>query len=783
MKKQLFALAVALTSGICVFAAKPTIHLGDEDLEIDTIFHATVGPGTTHTQLHLSGNYPLDVFYLTIDRSTPGVSMRVVCPGGKIAGSATTSSMARDNSTENKLYFAGTNGDFYYTSGKATDGSSLVGTPTYSAAVDGEVYRSSNGGYQFSVDADETVRICRLSWSNGTVTNAAGQSVPMRGVNNNAVNNAVTLYTDRGWPSPCQGTYAGSCAEVTAHLTPGSSYSTSAPFTVEITGAPTSTGDTPIPDGGCVLMARGSATDFVNNLTVGEIVTIDQVIQTPDGERVTATQIVSGNPKNVGGGVNLNSEAERGDATDRHPRTAIGFSQDGNTIIQMVVDGRGASKGVTTGMLADLMLYAGAYESVNIDGGGSSTLYTAGLGVRNTCSDGNERSVGNAVFAVYEGNVSDTQVARIEFADWRFDVPQTGLYTPRILAFNAAGIMIDNNYQDYTLSCPETLGEIVNNGHTLYANGTQHGVLTATSGSLSASTPVYYSDTEAHPRLGEILLDGVTTYTAEIFANVRGIEVPVNSSAYSWSSSDVAVATVSDDGVISPVGNGECTVTGTRGDKSLSIQVRVQKAPAASVPLESDASVWSFRKTGVKELTVSPMGTGLVLDYTMASSLRNPKIMLTNSKTIYGRPDALRIRLGNATVIPEQISVNFIFNNDNKNVLVKRTEFEAAGTTEWIIPFEEHTDIADITAYPIQFVSLSINPADEANATGHIEIPAIDVLYTRDNSDVENIILQDCGPRHEAWYTIDGIALPEAPSETGLYLHRYNGEIVKTLIR
>ena len=55
-------------------------------------------------------------------------------------------------------------------------------------------------------------------------------------------------------------------------------------------------------------------------------------------------EIVSGNPKNIGGGVNLNSEGERGDASARHPRTGIGVSADGNTIVMMVIDGRGASR-------------------------------------------------------------------------------------------------------------------------------------------------------------------------------------------------------------------------------------------------------------------------------------------------------------------------------------------------------------------------------------------------------------------------------------------------------
>lgn len=785
MKKQLFILCLAaVASG--AMAQKPTIHLGDEDLTIDTIFHAPVGPGTTQTQLHLTGRYPLDVFYLTVDRTTPGVSFHTVCPGGHSYGTSTTSGMARNNSTDTRLFFAGTNGDFYYTSGKSTDGVSIVGTPTYSAAVDGETYKSSNSGYQFNIDADNIARICRLSWHNGTVTNEQGQSVPLRAVNTDAYNNAVTLYNHRGWTSPCQGGYAGACAEVAVRLVDNTSFQTSGPAVVEVTTAPSSTGDLRIPDGddAAVLLARGSAVDFINALQVGQRLTINQTIQTPEGETIIPMQIVSGNPKNVGGGVNLQSEAERGDASDRHPRTGIGFSQDGNTIIMMVVDGRGPSKGVTTGMLGDLMLRAGAYEAVNLDGGGSSTLYTAALGVRNRTSDGPERAVGNAIFAVYEGNVSDQTVARLEFADWRFDSPAMGLYTPRIFAFNAAGVLIDNDFRNYTLTCTPTLGEIINQGKTLYVDGTTHGTLTvSTEGAAGATIPVYLTPTPATTVREKVILDGVTTYTVELEAEVRGIKVPVNPIAYTWESSDVAVATIDAEGVVTPVDNGTCTITGSRGQETLSLTIVVERAPGQAVPLETDAQAWSVKKTGISELTVSPFEKGFVLDYTMGSNPRNPKITLNNDKVLYGRPDGLRITMQNATVLPSQVSVAFKFAKDSQATIVPQTEFNSESPTSWTINFADHADLADFSCWPISMSFISVAVNDGKKATGHIEFPTVELLYTRDNSGIGNISIKSIPAGPDAWFTVEGVALPDAPATPGLYIHRTPAGTAKVIIR
>lgn len=60
----------------------------------------------------------------------------------------------------------------------------------------------------------------------------------------------------------------------------------------------------------------------------------------------------------------------------RHPRTAVGLSQDERTLIIVVVDGRqpNYSEGATLPELAQILLDAGAYHALNLDGGGSSTL-------------------------------------------------------------------------------------------------------------------------------------------------------------------------------------------------------------------------------------------------------------------------------------------------------------------------------------------------------------------------------------------------------------------------
>lgn len=98
-----------------------------------------------------------------------------------------------------------------------------------------------------------------------------------------------------------------------------------------------------------------------------------------------------------------------GGPCDRHPRTAVGMSEDRRTLYLAVVDGRSSvSIGLTGKEMGTLMKGLGAHDAMMLDGGGSSTMYLRGKGVVNTPSDGGERVVANhiAVFATGTGDAN-----------------------------------------------------------------------------------------------------------------------------------------------------------------------------------------------------------------------------------------------------------------------------------------------------------------------------------------------------------------------------------------
>jgi hypothetical protein len=98
---------------------------------------------------------------------------------------------------------------------------------------------------------------------------------------------------------------------------------------------------------------------------------------------------------------------------ERHPRTAIGLTEDGETLILLVVDGRRpGALGMNFAELTAVMMEFNAHNAMNNDGGGSSTLFASGS-VQNVPSDGSERVVANHL-AVMVSDHTDPECVGVE---------------------------------------------------------------------------------------------------------------------------------------------------------------------------------------------------------------------------------------------------------------------------------------------------------------------------------------------------------------------------------
>lgn len=94
------------------------------------------------------------------------------------------------------------------------------------------------------------------------------------------------------------------------------------------------------------------------------------------------TDAVSGRPILARGGrVDVETLDAFETANYRQPRTAVGVSRDGRRVFIVVADGRqDHSRGLTLYQLARQLIALGAWRAINLDGGGSSTMFVRQAG-------------------------------------------------------------------------------------------------------------------------------------------------------------------------------------------------------------------------------------------------------------------------------------------------------------------------------------------------------------------------------------------------------------------
>ena len=110
-----------------------------------------------------------------------------------------------------------------------------------------------------------------------------------------------------------------------------------------------------------------------------------------------ATEIVSGMPILLRDGYMFFDEHEPNGMYRTHPRSALGLTGDGATLVVLEMEGRRAGiPGGTSIEMIPLLEEFGVSDAINLDGGGSSALWIeAEGGIVNRPSDGHERSVMN----------------------------------------------------------------------------------------------------------------------------------------------------------------------------------------------------------------------------------------------------------------------------------------------------------------------------------------------------------------------------------------------------
>jgi len=711
---------------VCACSSLSAITLNGVEYTIDTLARFSPGPGAMYYQLRMlrasdKGNR-LDCWLMTVNTQNPYVSIETILGQDAVIGTERPSNMAARKTTGTKIYYGGTNADFFRTSGN-------IGGPLGLNVVNNEIaYTTSAKDHRFG-GVDEN-----MHGVIGTTVSFSGKlilpdtTLTIKHVNYERLTDELVLYNQHNAATTLTNMYG---TELLVELLPGYEWHTSTTVKAKVTNKQVGVGSMPIPAGKAVLSGHGKMQTELNKLNVNDTVTIKLTLKL-DGVNTNLSQSVGGDTYAL---IVDSGRVEQSNFwNELHPRTAYGMNQTGDSLLFLVVDGRGVSVGCTTKVLGEIMKYYGAWKAVNLDGGGSSCLYLRHFGEVNHGSDGVERAVGNGIFAVANIPAPDNTIASIAAYNPDYALPRFGLAEPKFLGYNRYGVLLDTDVQGVTLSCDPSVGEILPDGR-FFASGTQDGLLHATLND-SVACDLNVRLMLAAPisiRLDSLLLDSKHPYEVEINGVVGNNSIEVLAAALNWTSLDEQVATVSEEGIITGLSNGTTQIFGQFGDYSDDLLVKVEipeRSPLIWEDFTGGENDWNLTATsGFDPYFALPIegdpAVRLNFNYVIG---RSPFLKMENKRLMYSLPDTIHGAFTTDAVI-SKVGIAIRPATSKTFQVVPFTPATAGTLNEVVIPVRE-TFGDDPAIYPLElnYINFSV---DTKTSTGahHIALQPISLIY------------------------------------------------------
>lgn len=663
---------------------------------VDTLENHQVGPGTQYMSLRLqNGANRMDVFILKSNLKNQWIDVRTALGRDSIYTGEPTSALAKRKTKEGAFYFAGTNGDFYDTS------LPYVGYPVAGSIVDSEIAKIPNSRNVFVMDVNKKPGIGIVAYS-GVVKHNNAQGV-INSVNHLRGDNALVLYNHHNGKYTRTNAYG---TEVLVELLQANTWGVNKNLKAKVLKVEKSIGAMAIPKGMAVLSGHGVGATFLNNLNVDDEVEIN-LGMTLGSDKDSNFTLMSG-------GDNYATMLKDGvvEATsvwnEKHPRTGLGYSQNNDSLIFCVIDGRGASVGATTKQLAEIMKSAGAYTAFNMDGGGSSSMYVAEYGGPvNKTSDGTERAVANSIYLV---STSPTDAAIQVVKPYKSSValPYLGEFIPKFYGYNRYEVLLDTDLKGVEMSCPSTLGKI--EGNKFIASGSEPGFITATfNGVVTAKIHVSFLPvSDIKIRLDSVIVDNRNDYVVEVEATTSAGTSLIASSALDWRVENEEICLVNN-GAVKALKNGSTKVYGTINGKEAVLNVVVQIPNNQTIVGDSlrqgdwIMSASSFLKAELNSNNLPPTWPhGLAANFTGAAG-RAPALKLTNKKEMYGLPDTIKLVMNIGDLPITRAIFSLQSNNDTKTLTKEFNDFFQNSDFSLSIPVSELFNASDRAIYPIRF--------------------------------------------------------------------------------
>ncbi len=636
MKRLLLTAFIAVIACVQTMTAKETIVLSGGTYTIDTLRGFPIGPGANFYELRLLTGAPyfkrLDVFCTTVDLNNPTTTLQTVLGNDSILKGERPSNMARRHSNAQRTFFTGSNGDFYITSGD-------VGLPVGNDVINNEYARTPNSdrtSAMYGVDGKMYVDIFKFS---GSVEHE-NVEYSIKRVNYVRNDNQLVLFNKHNGKYTRTNDYG---TEVRIALCAGERYTTHGEIKVTALGKVVNKGNSRIEDGEMILSGHGLAADFLANVEVGDTLNIN-LSSLASGTPLEISNAVTGDPygQMIKDGV-LETENFW---NENHPRTGIATTIGGDSVIFCVVDGRGTSNGCNTLDLGRIMMRFGAWNGVNLDGGGSSSLYVQHFDQVNNPSDGSERAVANGIFAV-SNTPEDNVVAKIEPYVKNLTMPRYTNVTPKFLGYNQYGVMIDTLLQGVVMTCDASLG-VINADGSFTATGTQNGRITLDYKGIESHINVFITTVDG------LFIDADTIITDhnERRMTIKAVSgsnlMGVDPSVITYTAADDMICEVRGGNLVG-LQNGVTTLYFELDGKidSVYVNVEIPEEPSAVLGLLSDSIGYEVKSTSSKWETTWNAKTATTeanISFTYTGG-RAPFVRIEREVEIYSIPDSITMTL------------------------------------------------------------------------------------------------------------------------------------------
>ncbi|MBM7577788.1 phosphodiester glycosidase family protein [Jeotgalibacillus terrae] len=364
-----------------------------------------VTPGVQHTQSSFSMNARNQVSnILDIDTSSPYISVDLGVPT-PLTSLGTVQSQATGG-TENLYHMVGAvNASFFHFDSAM---------PSYIVAEDNKVatYGVISDGMAeymsvpsaFGVNAQGEAQIDTFKYDSSVSFN--GKTLSVSSVNKARKANETIIYTPSWSYAETRANEHG--VEITVKglsgkLENGAEFGKEITGTVENVKLPGRTYSTKIPSDGYVISVHGTNVSQYTSLAKGDQITLKMDVE--DKWKNAEYMIGSGPLLVQNGKVDMTIDSTSARARQRTARTAVVTDATGEKVKLVTVDATSSSAGMTLPEFSQYLVSIGAYQALNLDGGGSTTMVSRQYGnayptMINRTSTGNMRSISTILAAV-----------------------------------------------------------------------------------------------------------------------------------------------------------------------------------------------------------------------------------------------------------------------------------------------------------------------------------------------------------------------------------------------